>query len=78
MGRPRAMLWQKDPEESEKFNASYTAVNDYINTMVPKFIIGTEPLNEESWQAYLDQLNALGLQDILDARQSAFDRYMAR
>lgn len=69
---------QMTPEESEKFNAVFTAVNDYVNTMVPKFIIGTEPLNADSWKAYLDQLNALGLQDILDARQSAYDRYLAR
>lgn len=67
-----------NPEESEKFSAVYTAVNDYVNTMVPKFIIGTEPLTEESWQAYLNQLDALGLQDLLSARQSAYDRYMAR
>lgn len=65
-------------EESEKYNAVSTAVTDYVNTMVPKFIIGTEPLNEDSWKAYLDQLNALGLQDLLEARQSAYDRYLAR
>lgn len=65
-------------EESEKFNAVYTDINDYVNTMVPKFIIGTEKLDEAAWEAYIEKLNDLGLQDLLDARQSAYDRYLAR
>lgn len=65
-------------EESEKFNAVYTNINDYVNSMVPKFIIGTEKLDEAAWEAYIEKLNSLGLQDLLDARQSAYDRYMAR
>lgn len=65
-------------EESEKYNAVYTDVNDYANTMIPKFILGTEPLNEETWAAFVQKLNDLGMQDMVDARQSAYDRYMAR
>lgn len=65
-------------EESAKFNKAYTDILDYVDSMVPKFIIGTEPLNEESWKTYIQHLEDLGLQDIIDAQQSAYDRYMAR
>lgn len=65
-------------DESAKFNAVYTDIMDYVNSMVPKFIIGTEKLDEASWADFIAKLNEMGLQDILDARQSAYDRYMAR
>lgn len=65
-------------QESAKYNAVYTDVMDYVNSMVPKFIIGTEKLDETSWADFIAKLNAMGLQDILDARQSAYDRYISR
>lgn len=66
------------PNEADQFNSVFTDINDYVNTMVPKFIIGTEKLDEASWAEFIDRLNALGLQDLIDARQSAYDRFIAR
>lgn len=66
------------PEESAKYNAVYTNIMDYVNSMVPKFILGTEKLDEAAWTAYMAKLNELGLQDLLSARQSAYDRYLKR
>ncbi len=65
-------------EESAKFNAVYPNIVDYVNSMVPKFIMGTEELNEESFQAFVDAIYKLGLQDALDAYNSALARYQAR
>ncbi|MCM1049229.1 MAG: hypothetical protein NC433_12485 [Clostridiales bacterium] len=65
-------------EESTKYTSVATNIFDYVDTMVPKFIMGTEELTEESWQAYLDQLDKLGLDTFLEAEQSAYDRYLAR
>lgn len=65
-------------EESQKFNAVYTDINDYVNSMIPKFIIGTEELNEDTWAKYLAHLEQLGLQSLVDAQQSAYDRYLKR
>lgn len=66
------------PEESAKYNAVYTNIMDYVNSMVPKFILGTEKLDEAAWTAYMAKLNELGLQDLLSAQQSAYDRYLKR
>lgn len=65
-------------EESKKFNAVYTPIVDYVNSMVPKFIMGTEELTEETFQSYVDQLTALGVEDANDAYRSALGRYNAR
>lgn len=65
-------------EESKVFSKYYTGINDYVNSMIPKFIIGTEKLTPETWSAYIEQLNALGLKELLEVEQSAYDRYLAR
>lgn len=65
-------------EENAVYQKYYTGINDYVNTMIPKFIIGTEELTEETWSAYVEQLNALGLQELLEAEQSAYERYQER
>jgi len=67
-----------DGEESNSYNSSITSITDYVNTMIPKFIMGTEELSEETWQKFVDQLYALGLDKPLAAKQSAFERYLAR
>lgn len=65
-------------EENKEFNAVYTELMDYVNSMIPKFIMGTEELTEESWKVYVDQLNSFGLEKAVAAYQSALDRYNAR
>lgn len=65
-------------EESIAFNSVYTNILDYVDSMIPKFIMGTEELDEETWKAYVDQVEALGLQKALDAKQGAYDRYLTR
>ncbi len=65
-------------KETEQANKYFGRLNDYVNSMIPKFILGTEELTPESWQKYLDMLNQLGLQEVLEARQSSYDRYLSR
>lgn len=60
------------------FNAKNTAITDYVNSMVPKFIMGTEELTEESFAAYVEQINSLGLQECISMKQAAYDEYMAK
>ncbi len=67
-----------NPEESEKFNAVYPNIIDYVDSMVPKFIMGTEELTPESWDQFVAEVYKLGLQDALDAYNSAYARYQAR
>lgn len=65
-------------EENKTFTKYYTAINDYVNTMIPKFIIGTEKLTPDSWDSYKKQLESLGIDEIVAAYQAAYDRYMKK
>lgn len=44
---------------------------------VLKFITGSMPLNDESWDEYVADMTMLGIQDCLDVYQVAYDEYLA-
>ena len=46
---------------------------DYANEMIIKFISGEEPL--DNWDQFIAQLRRLGLDEIIAAKQSMYDRY---
>lgn len=68
----------RSAEDDKAFADSNTHLNDYLNTMTPKFIMGTEPLTEDSWHAFVEQLKAYGIEENLRIQQEAYDRYLAR
>lgn len=51
-------------------------VETYVNEMVLKFIVGTEPL--ESFDAYVEFINAQGLPEVLEIMQRGYEQYMAK
>jgi putative aldouronate transport system substrate-binding protein len=53
-----------------------TNVDTYADELILKFIIGAEPLS--NFNAYLDQLNKLGVQEAIKLTQNAYNRYMSR
>ena len=65
-------------QESSEFTDYYNKFQDYSNSMVPKFIMGTEELTEESFAAYVAQMNEYGVEESVKLYQAAYDRYMSR
>lgn len=63
-------------EENEVYSDIYPEIKSYIEEMTVKFIMGLEPL--ENFDAFVEKLNSLGIQDVIKAYQSAYDRYMSR
>lgn len=42
-------------------------INDYIKATDTEFVMGRKNINDDSeWQAYLDQLDSMGLQDYIE------------
>ena len=46
--------------------------------MAPKFINGTEELTEESFAAFVQHMNELGVEEATQLRQEVYDRYVGR
>lgn len=64
--------------EDKTFADNNVQLTDYLNTSVSKFIMGTEPLTEESFAAFVGQLKAYGIEENLRIQQEAYDRYLQR
>lgn len=62
-------------EENMERTQLYTDIKLYLQTMQAQFISGQTDI-ETGWQPYLDQLNAMGLERLLEIEQQAYDRLM--
>lgn len=61
-------------DEQSVINEKYTEIETYVNETIDKFIMGVEPLDH--FDAFVAQVESMGLQDVLNAYQSAYDRYI--
>lgn len=62
-------------EETETINEYISDLNDYVSETSANWIINGGV--EEEWDQYVGQLENMGVNDVVAAWQSAYDRYMA-
>lgn len=62
-------------EETETINEYISDLNDYVSETSANWIINGGI--EEEWDKYVSQLENMGVNDVVAAWQSAYDRYMA-
>lgn len=60
-------------DEIDIYNDVATDLNIYMESAVAKFITG-EWTVEENWDQYLNELESLGIYDLVEAYQAAYDR----
>ena len=63
-------------EESDKLTQIDTDTQTYINKMFANWITGASDIDAD-WDEYLNQLDKLGLPELLEIRQKAYDAYLA-
>ncbi len=69
------LLYNED--ESTTRTQLYTDIKLYLNTMQAQFITGQVNL-ESDWDAYLKQLDTMGLSRLLEIEQAAYDRLLGK
>lgn len=62
-------------DESEIRTSIMNDVDIYVDEMVLKFIVGSEPLS--NWDQYVKTIEGMGLAEAVAATQAAYDRYMS-
>ena len=62
-------------EESEELNTYSGDLSTYINENYAAFFAGEKPLSE--WDSYIEGMYSMGMQNVLDLYQSAYDAYLA-
>lgn len=60
-------------DESDTYNDAWTDINTYIVETTAKFITGDADIAAE-WDNYIAELESMGLQDVIDVYQAAYDR----
>ena len=62
-------------EQNSRRTEIMTEINTYMNEMVLKFIIGTEPLS--NYDAYVANVKSMGIDEAIQIVQDAYDAYMS-
>ena len=63
--------------ESEIYGAKAGDIGTYMEEYMGKVVDGTVSI-DDTYQEFLDNCFAMGLQDVLDVKQAAYDRYLER
>ena len=65
-------------DESDLYSAKVGDICTFAGEQIVKFIIGAEQLDKDSWSVFQEKLNSMGIQDCVEAYQSAYARYLSR
>lgn len=63
-------------DESEEYSSLIADLSTYMAEHVLKFVVGDEDMSE--YQAFIDVLYQIGMQDAIDLQQAAYDRYIGK
>jgi putative aldouronate transport system substrate-binding protein len=64
--------------ESVIMSNNNARISDLVNEMIPKFIMGAEPLNETTWANFINRLRGFGIEENLAIHQAAYNRFIVR
>jgi len=60
-------------DENEKKNSIEDELGKYVSQMEVKFILGEEPI--ENWDAFIERIKSIGIDEVIKIRQTALDRW---
>ncbi len=63
-------------EEADFMASHYSTIDSYCQEMIIKFVIGTESFDD--YDKFIATLEAYGVKQLIDYKQSAYERYLAR
>jgi hypothetical protein len=66
-------------EESDKRDEISQNTPTFVNESYASFLTGANDINDDAvWEQYQTDLESYNLSEILEIRQAAYDRYLAR
>jgi putative aldouronate transport system substrate-binding protein len=63
-------------DEADEHSRIYSDINTYMQQYLAEFITGSRPMEE--WDSFVEELISMGIEDCIELKQDAYDRYMAR
>ena len=65
-------------DDNATVSSDYSNYTDYMDSMIPKFIMGSEEINDSTWAEFVNRVNSLGAQESVEIYQKYLDEYLAR
>ncbi len=69
-------LFKFNEDEQYVLDNRLADIDSYVQSMKGKFITGAADIETE-WETYCNTLNDMGLQEVIEVYQSAYDRWVA-
>ena len=63
-------------DESENYTTLYSDIQTFVDESIAQFIMGTKSM--DVWDAFVEQLHTMGIDECIAMKQQALDRYNAR
>ena len=63
-------------EEGERSSALKADIDTYVSEMILKFIAGDESF--DNYDAFIDRIKTMGIDEVVEIHQNALERYNAR
>ena len=73
--RPTLPALSFTEDERDLINSKYTEIQTYKDEMCSRFITGKESL--DNFDTFVETIKSMGIEEVLEAYQAAYDRYMA-
>ena len=64
-------------EETAEYTRISAEISTYTDTRILEFITGAADIDAD-WDNYVSTIEGMGLQDMVDVKQTAYDRAMKR
>jgi len=55
-----------------------TDIDTYVESTIAGFMTGQTELTDETWKAYVDTVNAMGIDEVTEVYTAAYERYLSR
>ncbi|MBD2846323.1 extracellular solute-binding protein [Paenibacillus sp. IB182496] len=62
-------------EEKERINTLYSAIKTYVDETMQKWVLGVEPVGDNI-DAFRAKLKSMGVEEMVELEQQAYDRYV--
>ena len=63
-------------DEADEHSSVYSDINTYLQEQIAQFITGAKDMDQ--WDSFVETLKDMGIEDCIQLKQDAYDRYLAR
>jgi putative aldouronate transport system substrate-binding protein len=64
--------------ESVEYNSIMQEINTYVDEQTARWLLGTDPINDTTWNTYINRINSMNIARAIAIQNAALDRFNRR